>query len=939
VQEVTAAESLASRATATGIAEVVGRDRELATIARFLGNSSLRGLLIEGAAGIGKTTLWQAAVERARERGDRVLVYGAVDAEAGLSLSALADLLAEIPREAANALPEVQQRALAVALAEEEAKEEELGGRILAAAFLNLARALAAERPLVLAIDDLQWVDGSSAAVLVYALRRLRGAAAKLVASCRSEHDTPLPFDCERVFGGDGVLRIAVGPLSEGALHRLLHERLGASLPRPVLRAVHETSGGNPFYALELVRSGVELAEDGSIRLPGNLELVVHERLKQLPAPTRSALAYVSALPEPTLEVLARVVPEDALEPAIAAEVLEARAGRVRFSHPLLASAAWASVGDGKRREIHRALAEAVEDPEQRARHLALSTTKADREVADALQVAAGQALRHGAPAAAADLLERARCLTPAEDPGLWAGLTEAAARAHYEAGDWRRPLELVDDALACLPAGRERARILLAACEMRPGQLDLARQALAEAEEGELRIHALLAMCQQLFLSSTQPAYSIEVADEAHELAERLERRDLAGVALTYRGASRLLAEAEGAREDLAAALEIERELGSLPTTIEMEPTTWVAYAALLCDDDFTAARPLFEAQLSRAAERGHERDYALIAGDLATHELEAGNLAGARGRAQQCLEFAEVTGDTRLRAAGSRALGLVTAWEGDLTASRALLERSLELCERVGDPGYRAEAIAATGFLDLCNGRPADAAADFSRFRELTGEHREPLGPPSHREPETRRRGPTLGAPARLRRSRRGPAARGAGGPRGRPGGSRVGAAPSRADPATAAGARPDAARLRPGAPPLQAAEGSERGPRGGSLRVPALRYRVLRAEDARGARSRRRPAAGGRGRAERNRGEGRGAGRTGALQQGRGGPALRHRPDRRVDVDTRLREARCPLAAAAKPRPRGSASLTASRGLAGLCMGPPGLSRSSGGRRAPW
>jgi DNA-binding CsgD family transcriptional regulator len=710
--------------------EVVGRDDELAKISRFLDDRALRALVIEGEAGIGKTTLWQAAVERARERGYRVLAYGAIGAEAQLSLSALADLLAGVPREATGALPKVQQRALAVAMGEEEATGRDIEGRLVAAAFLSLSRALADERPLVFAIDDLQWLDGSSAAVLAYALRRLRDANVKLVTSCRGELGKPLPFDFDRALGSEGLLRVPVGPLSEGALQRVLHQRLGVSFPRPVLRAVHETSGGNPFYALELARGGVELADDGSIRLPRSLELVVHERLQQLPAATRTALAYVSALPEPAPELLAHVVSEDALEPAIAAEVLEVQAGRLRFRHPLLASAAWAAVGEARRHEIHRALAEVVEDPEQRARHLSLSATAPDAGVADALQLAAERAYRRGAPAAAADLLERARRLTAEEDLRRWARLTERAARAHYEAGDWERPLELAREALAKLPAGPERAHILLVACEMRPGQLDLCRQALAEAGESELRVQALLTLCEQLFFFSTQRERAIDVADEAHELAERFGRRDLAGVALTYRAAAKMNAEIAGARQDLTRALEIEHELGGLPTTIQMEPTTWSAYAAVLYDDDFMAARPLLEVQLRKAAECGDEREYALISEDLPVYELEAGDLARARGEAQRCLEFAEMTGHTGLQAEMARALGLVSAWEGDLRSARVLLDRSLELYGGVEDAFYRANAVAAMGFLDLCDDRPADAVADFARFRELVGEHREPRG-----------------------------------------------------------------------------------------------------------------------------------------------------------------------------------------------------------------
>jgi DNA-binding CsgD family transcriptional regulator len=683
------------------IFEIYGRDEELAAIQSCLESPASRALVLEGEAGIGKTTLWHAALQLAAALGQRVIAARPAGAEAQLSLSGLGDLLRGVPAEAIGALPEIQQRALAVVLAEKAPAAEGLDGHVLGAAFLTLTRTLAEERPLVIAVDDLQWLDGSSAAVLVFALRRLRGANVRLLASCRGQPGAPLPFACELALAGE-IERLAVGPLSEGALHRLLQRQLGISLPRAFLHAVRETSGGNPFFALELARTGIEQPDDGPIRLPRNLDLLVRERLQRLPSQTREALAYASALSDPTLAVLARVGVGEELEPALSSGVIEVEQGRLRFDHPLLASAAWNAASPVHRREIHGALAEALDNPEQRARHLALATVEPNAEVASMLEQAAADVYRRAAPFAAAELYELARRLTPPDDTALWARLTERAAALQYEAGEWDRPLELAAEALERLPAGPERAEILLVACEMRPGQLDLCRQTLDEAGDGVTRVRALNVLCEQLAFYD-QARQGAAIATEACELAERLGRRDLLGVSLIYRAAMKMQAELPGVQEDLAGAREIENELGALPTTLHNSYETWSAFASLF-DDDPDEARPLLEERIRTAAERGDERNYCLIALDLVQLEIDAGNWSRAQALAEECADLALVAGYADGSADLSRMLGLIAALEGDFTAARELLEESLLFHAQAADPVYETLTYAAILFVRLC-------------------------------------------------------------------------------------------------------------------------------------------------------------------------------------------------------------------------------------------
>ena len=170
-----------------------------------------------------------------------------VAAEADLTFAGLGDLLEPVLDSVLDAVPDPQARALRVALLLEESAEP-TDARTLGVAFLSVLRALAEERPLLVVVDDVQWLDPSSAAVLAYAGRRLQDDRVALLLARRVMHADGVTALL------DDVWRLELGGLSAGALHRLLRERLGVVLSRPVVRRVHEISGGNPFYALEISR-------------------------------------------------------------------------------------------------------------------------------------------------------------------------------------------------------------------------------------------------------------------------------------------------------------------------------------------------------------------------------------------------------------------------------------------------------------------------------------------------------------------------------------------------------------------------------------------------------------------------------------------------------------------------------------------------------------
>jgi hypothetical protein len=248
---------------------IVGRDKELAAADEFLDSLShgSAALVFEGEPGIGKTTLWREVVTRAEARGVRVLASRPAESEARLTFVGLGDFLNGVDERVFDALSEPQRRALDAALLLVDPKGVKPDPRAVATAFVSVVRAIA---PVVVAVDDLQWLDGPSWSVLDFALRRLETEPVGFVAAARIDSGGPPRRLAD-------ARRVHVGPLSLAALHDILSAELGYAFTRPTLVRIEETSGGNPFFALELGRA---LLESGEPR-PG-AALPVPETLREL---------------------------------------------------------------------------------------------------------------------------------------------------------------------------------------------------------------------------------------------------------------------------------------------------------------------------------------------------------------------------------------------------------------------------------------------------------------------------------------------------------------------------------------------------------------------------------------------------------------------------------------------------------------------------------
>jgi DNA-binding CsgD family transcriptional regulator len=506
------------------VSEIVGREEELASLHAFVSEArgGPAGLVIEGDAGIGKSTLWLAGVEHARAQGLRVLSSRPAEAERGLAHAGLGDLFDDVLDDVLPALSLPRRRALEVALLLEEASGDPVDHRALAVAVREVLQRLSEREPILIAVDDVQWLDPSSSSALVFALRRL-GANRVLLLLARRLADKPQPSELEQALGPERVQRLPVGPLSVGALHRYLRDRLGGPFARQTLLRIHERSGGNPFFALELARVlDVDLDPLEPLQVPETLEELVRARISGLPASTRDALALASALGTTSESLLEQAgVAADALDAAAVANVIERENGTIRFTHPLLSSVLYRDLGE-ERRSVHRRIAEIVEDPLLRARHLALSRDKPDADVARVLDDGARLAADRGAAAVAAELAEQALRLTPVDGRDERHRRALAAARAHHAAGEWTRAQTIATDLLAETEIGpwRVEGLVLLADLESADRSAAMLEEALREAAS----LPALQAVIHCRLAWATRFKNGSEHIRAALELAEQLE-------------------------------------------------------------------------------------------------------------------------------------------------------------------------------------------------------------------------------------------------------------------------------------------------------------------------------------------------------------------------------------------------------------------------------
>lgn len=700
---------------------IVGRDAELASLRDFVASvtDGAAAFVLQGEAGVGKTTLWAAGIAEVEERGFRALQARPAESETALSFSGIGDVLDPVLDKALTTLPAAQRRALSLALVLEEDEGPPPDLHAVGVAVLNALRALADEKPVVVAVDDVQWLDSASSGALAYAARRLRAEHVGVLLSRRTGLESTLLDELRRSLPAERFSDVEVGPLDLGALHHVVQDHLGIALPRPLLAEVHEASGGNPFYALEIVRMlqrrGVSVEAGQPLPVPESLHDLVHGRLQALSPQSRDFLLAASAHAHPTIsitEAASGVGRGVGLTPALEARVVELDGDRIRFTHPLLVAGAYEAADPLRRAQVHARLAELLEDPEARAWQLAASVEQPDEAVAEALEAAARHAQARGAPRPAALMLDRASELTPSDRAENGLRRAVDAAYLHYESGDSPRAEAQLRAVIAELPPGRVRARALMRLARVRAYEAlaeaaQLFLQAVEEAE-GDREIlavaHEGVATCLWRLYERLDEA--VEHAELAAELALELGDEALAGEAL----GTRLVAESLLGRETAAAT--VVRALALQPAAedrrVLAQPRFAVAADYLGWTGELERARDELQELLRRSSELGEESSPPLVLVLLGHVECELGELESALTRALEGQDASEQAGQHTAFAHNLALESLVEAQQGRVERARAAAQRALGLVPETGGRGAEFVATAALGHLELSLGVP---------------------------------------------------------------------------------------------------------------------------------------------------------------------------------------------------------------------------------------
>src|SRR3954469_23237382 len=695
------------------VSSLVGRESELGAVETFLSSARPCALAIVGEPGIGKTTLWQVAVEEARAQGARVLIARPTESEARLPFAGLADLLADVPDELFARLPKPQRVGLDAALLRA-ASTRPPERRVVGAGFLTLLRALAGESEVVCAIDDLHWLDPSSAAVIEFALRRLGDEPVRGLFSVRAAElaRAPMPaLERDRL-----VEHLELGPLSVAALHRVLTQELGRAFPRPTLVRIAQATGGNPLYAIEIARELDRRGEhdiSGRVPVPQGLDALVRARVEALPAKTRDALLRAATLARPDTKTIDPVE----LAPAEEAGLVRVEVdGRIEFVHPLFASAVYSAAPAARLPEAPRAVGGLARAPEERAGHPALAAPGPDAGIARELRAAARHARMRGSPESAAELTGLALRLLPANAPARLELQLELAEQLHL-ASDFSAARTLLDGLRATLPPGDLRARALLTLVEIdywRSGEsaaTALAEEALADARDPVLkaRCHAAVA----LYGDTVDLPKAAASAREALALLEGVPDADpgLVAAALSARVRADLFLGDGFDRETAMRALALE-ESGP-PTTVDTRVVfklgQWLRYI-----DDFDGARTSLEHAEQQAREEGDESSLANILLNRVIVATWAGDLPGAAELAERMLD-----------AFGQQGVGAEAGeiWRAYVDAYAGRVESVREAAARAdpGDPMGTALWSRCLGLAEFAAGETISADRHLSEALEV--------------------------------------------------------------------------------------------------------------------------------------------------------------------------------------------------------------------------
>jgi DNA-binding CsgD family transcriptional regulator len=662
---------------------LVGRDGELAELERFLdevgrADSASSTLLLTGEMGIGKTALLRRGAELASARGYHLLMASPAEVEMPLEFAALADLLTSVPAELIRGLPSPQRRAVETAVLRERDPASAVDPRTIATAVLAVVRALAETTPVMLAVDDIAWLDAPSARVLGFLVRRAAGYPIGLLAAQRTDLLRAGPPAVIDQLDQSTLGRLPVASLDFAAMTKLLAAHRKGGIKRPEVAEIQRLSGGNPLFALELV--AVPAAERRAV--PASLRRLVDDQLGGRSPEERELLLIAALTAQPTVAVLLSASLDSAAALRAVASLVRdgilVEAGeQLSFAHPVLRSGIADAVDQLTRRDAHRRLAAVVDRPEARARHVALAAEGHDDLAGDAAEQAARIAAARGANDTAAELAALALRLTPPVDEQDSMRRTALLAEYRLQGGDILGSERILAGLIGQMEPGPQRAGLLmrLARCRAYLGMpmaewTAILDQALAEAS-GDSALSAVIQRDLGVAANNAgDNAAAVRHITRALELARRCDDTALqaqlwARLALVHFFAG------DGVRHDLCDKA-ISVGSSSADVSIELRPAIMVGHVLHL-SGEVDRARELYEQEYARARDDGVETGVPILLFGLVETEVYAGNLDRAEHLAGRGFDLLEEDDPSPSRLFITAGRGLVHAYRGRTTAALA--------------------------------------------------------------------------------------------------------------------------------------------------------------------------------------------------------------------------------------------------------------------------
>jgi DNA-binding CsgD family transcriptional regulator/predicted nucleic acid-binding protein len=699
-------------------ASLVGRERELATLNGLVSDPGAAGVLVvRGDAGTGKSALLEEARTIAERVGWLVLRVLGVQAEARTPFAGLHQLLRPV-LDRVDALPDSQDRALQAAFGTSDSRPEVF---LAALAALTLLSDVAAENPVLLLVDDTQWIDAATLAVLGFLGRRLESDPVAMIATHRTGFDLPPELA--------GLPVRHLRPLDDIAAQRLLDARFPALVGRE-REQVLTLAAGNPLALLELPRAVTESRDDSpdDVPLTDRLERAFAGRINELAVATRELL-LVLALDEQlsldeALAATSRLTDEPvdltSLGPAEAARLVSVSGSTVRFAHPLMSSGVRQAASTARRHAAHMAIAAALDrDPARSVWHRAACTLGWDENLAAELDVVAAQLRsRDGRQAVAA--LQRAGELSAT--PVRMGRRFVAAAEIALELGR--------DDEVARL---LDRVEPLPADTRTRHAALWL-REALREAS-GTATVDSLLGVAEQLVTEGEQRlalqalftaavrCYMFRSAQEVSEaIAVTAERLPLPTDDPTL-AAIHALTTPDSRARDVVERLRLvtpDTVVAAGPDAAAIAEKQHLYALALTCIGEFSLGVAFQEAAISAFRAQGRLGLLSRALGSHAIVRLELGDWRRANQAADECLRLSgyirglpeTATDGERVLNAGSclLALGTAAAHQGRFHHAAALIDESDRVQGSIGSNYCLALLQAARASLALSAGQPAE-------------------------------------------------------------------------------------------------------------------------------------------------------------------------------------------------------------------------------------